>query len=59
MEDRGEPIMYTCNMCQMNFQSKKCPKCRKLGIKVYKDQIGDRSKNNPTDMNAFFNKKGQ
>lgn len=57
MEDRGEPIMYTCYTCQINFQSKKCPKCGKKGTPIYKDQMVERPKNNPTDINAFFDRK--
>lgn len=58
MEDRGKPVMYTCHMCQINFQSKKCPKCGKMGTLIYKDQIVVRPKNNPTDVNAFLIEKG-
>lgn len=54
MEDRGEPIMYTCYTCSINFQSKKCPKCCKNGTPIYKDQMNTRPKNNPTDIDAFF-----
>jgi len=49
--------MYTCYMCQINFKSKKCPKCGKMGTPIYKDQIVERHKNNPTDVNAFFDRK--
>lgn len=56
LENRGEPIFYTCYMCQINFESKKCPKCGKMGVQVYKDQTVKRPKNNPTDINAFFNR---
>ena len=54
MEDRKRPIMYTCYTCLINFKSKKCPRCGKIGNPIYKDEIIDRLKNNPTDVNAFF-----
>ena len=57
MEDRGKPVMYTCYVCQINFQTKKCPKCGKKGTPIYKDQIVERPKNNPTDVNVFFDRK--
>lgn len=59
MEDRGKPVMYTCHTCLINFQAKKCPRCGKNGIPIYEDQIGERPKNNPTDIAAFFNRKGK
>lgn len=57
MQDRGKPIMYTCYTCGKNFHSKKCPECGKEGTPIYKDQTVERPKNNPTDINAFFDRK--
>lgn len=54
LEDRGELIMYTCYTCYINFKTTKCPRCGKKGTPIYKDQILERPKNNPTDINAFF-----
>ena len=59
LEDRGEPIMYTCYACSKNFQSKICPNCGKKGSPIYKDQTYKRPANNPTDINAFFKNKGK
>ena len=58
MEDRGKPIMYTCHMCLINFQLKNCPRCGKNGIPIYKEDMTiERPKNNPTDVNTFFDRK--
>ena len=57
MENRGEPIMYTCYSCLINFKAKKCPQCGKKGTPIYEDQTNERHKNNPTDINTFFDRK--
>jgi len=59
LEDRGELVMYTCYTCLINFKTKKCPKCGKKGTPLYNGQTIERSKNNPTDINAFFERKGK
>lgn len=56
LEDRGEPVGYTCYTCLINFETKKCPRCHKKGTPIYRDQTIERPKNNPTDINAFFEK---
>ena len=58
VEDREKPIMYTCYTCKKNFTTKECPKCKKKGTTIYNGQIVERSENNPTDINAFFDQKG-
>lgn len=57
MEDRGDPIMYTCYKCLKKFNSKKCPKCGEKGTPIYEEQTYERPKNNPTDIDAFFKHK--
>lgn len=50
--------MYTCHTCLINFQAKKCPRCGKNGTPIYEDDLSiERPKNNPTDINAFFDRK--
>ena len=57
MVDREKPFIYTCYTCNVNFEAKQCPKCGKKGTPIYKNQSIERPKNNPTDVNAFFERK--
>lgn len=56
MEDK-EIIMYTCYTCNINFPSRRCPRCGENGTRIYKENLGERPNNNPTDVNDFFNRK--
>ena len=55
--NKEKPIFYTCYNCRINFQAIKCPRCGKKGTPIYNEPTDGRPENNPTDINAFFERK--